>query len=276
MQPAAHRKIEKLKKRIEKMGSAVIAFSGGVDSTFLVRLAHDVLEDKAIAVTATSSTYPKTDFEEAKRLSKIIGIRHIIIESEETEIGGFKENPADRCYYCKKELFSKLKEIAGKENIHYVLDGTNYDDLSDYRPGMQAAKELNVVSPIKDAKLTKDEIRALSKELGLDTWDKPASPCLASRFPYGTRITRRRLGMVGSAESAIRDIGIKQVRVRYHGKIARIEVDKKNMGLLLKHSEDITKKLKGLGFTYITLDLEGYRAGSLNEVLKNGENAKRI
>ena len=276
MEQSAISKLKNLKEKLKKMGSIVIAFSSGVDSTFLVKVAYGVLGKKVIAVTATSSTYPKTEFEEAKRLAKLIGVRHIIINSEETEIDNFKQNPPNRCYYCKKELFSKLKEIAKKENINCVLDGTNYDDLNDYRPGMQAIKELNIISPLKEVKLTKRDIRDLSKEMNLDTWDKPAFACLASRFPYGTEITKERLDKINKAESVIRNLGIKQFRVRYHDEIARIEVDKRDIQLLLKHSKEIIKRFKELGFIYITLDLEGYRTGSLNEVLKNERSLKRL
>ena len=270
-------KMENLKDKLRRMGRVVIAFSGGVDSTFLVKVAYEVLGKNVIAVTAASSTYPKTELEEAKRLARLIGVRHIIVNSEETEVENFKRNPPNRCYYCKKELFSRLKEIAKKEKINYVLDGTNYDDLTDFRPGMKALRELNIISPLKDAKLTKEDIRNLSKLMNLDTWDKPACACLASRFPYGIRITKERLDRVEKAENVIRNLGIRQLRVRYHNEIARIEVNKKDMQLLLEHSDSIVKKFKELGFIYVTLDMEGYRTGSLNEVLRNeGRDRKNV
>jgi len=270
-------KMENLKDKLRRMGRVVIAFSGGVDSTFLVKVAYEVLGKNVIAVTAASSTYPKTELEEAKRLARLIGVRHIIVNSEETEVENFKRNPPNRCYYCKKELFSRLKEIAKKEKINYVLDGTNYDDLTDFRPGMKALRELNIISPLKDAKLTKEDIRNLSKLMNLDTWDKPACACLASRFPYGIRITKERLDRVEKAENVIRNLGIRQLRVRYHNEIARIEVNKKDMQLLLEHSDSIVKKFKELGFIYVTLDMEGYRTGSLNEVLRNeGKDRKNV
>ncbi|HHJ00914.1 MAG TPA: ATP-dependent sacrificial sulfur transferase LarE [Candidatus Aerophobetes bacterium] len=270
-------KMENLKDKLRRMGRVVIAFSGGVDSTFLVKVAYEVLGKNVIAVTAASSTYPKTELEEAKRLARLIGVRHIIVNSEETEVENFKQNPPNRCYYCKKELFSKLKEIAKKEKINYVLDGTNYDDLTDFRPGMKALRELNIISPLKDVKLTKEDIRNLSKLMNLDTWDKPACACLASRFPYGIRITKERLDRVEKAENVIRNLGIRQLRVRYHNEIARIEVNKKDMQLLLEHSDSIVKKFKELGFIYVTLDMEGYRTGSLNEVLRNeGKDRKNV
>jgi uncharacterized protein len=276
MEEIVQRKLENLNKKLKKMGSVVIAFSGGVDSSFLVKVAYDLLGEKVVAVTATSSTYPKAELQEAERIAKLIGVRHIVIDSEETEIDNFKRNPTNRCYYCKKELFSKLKDIAKRENFNYVLDGTNYDDLDDFRPGMQAVKELDIVSPLKEVKLTKKDIRDLSEEMNLDTWDKPAFACLASRFPYGTEITKEKLDRIDKAENVLRNLGLKQLRVRYHDKIARIEVNKKDIRLLLKHSDEIIKELKKLGFTYITLDLEGYRTGSLNEVLENGRNLERL
>ncbi|RLE10400.1 ATP-dependent sacrificial sulfur transferase LarE [Candidatus Aerophobetes bacterium] len=270
-------KMENLKDKLRRMGRVVIAFSGGVDSTFLVKVAYEVLGKNVIAVTAASSTYPKTELEEAKRLARLIGVRHIIVNSEETEVENFKQNSPNRCYYCKKELFSRLKEIAKKEKINYVLDGTNYDDLTDFRPGMKALRELNIISPLKDVKLTKEDIRNLSKLMNLDTWDKPACACLASRFPYGIRITKERLDRVEKAENVIRNLGIRQLRVRYHNEIARIEVNKKDMQLLLEHSDSIVKKFKELGFIYVTLDMEGYRTGSLNEVLRNeGRDRKNV
>ncbi|MEA1964992.1 MAG: ATP-dependent sacrificial sulfur transferase LarE [Candidatus Aerophobetes bacterium] len=259
-------KMKNLKKRLRKMGSVAIAFSGGVDSTFLLKVAREVLGKNVIVVTAASSTYPKTELEEAKRLARLIDVRHIIVNSRETEIENFKRNPPKRCYYCKKELFSKLKEIAKKEGIKYILDGTNYDDLVDFRPGLEAIREFNIITPLKDAKLTKNDIRDLSREINLDTWDKPTCACLASRFPYGVKITKERLERIEKGEDIIRNLGVKQLRVRYHNEIARIEVEKENIQLVLRHSDNIVKKFKKLGFIYVTLDMEGYRAGSLNEV----------
>lgn len=261
-------KLEQLKSNLRKMESAAIAYSGGVDSTFLINVAHEVLGEKAIAVTATSSTYPRRELEQAKQFAKNIGIKHVIINSEETEIDNFSKNPSNRCYYCKKELFSKIKQIATEEHLNYVLDGSNVDDTTDYRPGMTALEEFGVVSPLKDAGLTKQEIKELSRSMNLDTWDKPAFACLASRFPYGIEITKPRLEQVEKAESYLYSLGIKQFRVRYHNEIARIEVSKNDFQLIIKHSDEIVKKFKELGFKYITLDIEGYRTGSLNEALK--------
>lgn len=265
-------KYENLKSSIKELGSVAIAFSGGVDSTFLAKVCPDVLGDKAIAVTATSSTYPEREFKESKELAKKIGIKQIVIESEETEIDGFSKNPPNRCYYCKHELFSKVKKVAEENGIQYVLDGSNYDDIGDFRPGMHAAQELGVKSPLKEAKLTKNDIRSLSKNLELPTWEKPAFACLSSRFPYGEEITIKKLSMVEKAEEYLRTLEIKQLRVRHHGKIARIEIDRREMHKFIKLDfREISKELKKIGFTYVTLDLTGYRTGSMNEVLNEEE-----
>lgn len=276
MQNTLDAKLEELKHNLRQMKAALIAFSGGTDSTFLVKVAHDVLHENAVAVTLASSAYPQRELNDAKRLAKELGISHIIIESEYTEIPSFRKNAKDRCYHCKKEQFAILKDIAEKNSIVHVLDATNHDDRKDYRPGMLALKELGITSPLKDAKLTKKEIRHLSKDMGIDTWDKPSQACLASRIAYGTEITKERLERIERAEDIIKDLGIKQLRIRYHDTLARIEVSRKDMPLLLKHSKEITRHLKGLGFIYITLDLEGYRTGSLNEVLENGTYPKRL
>ncbi|BCS81346.1 ATP-dependent sacrificial sulfur transferase LarE [Anaerocellum diazotrophicum] len=260
-------KYEKLKNYIKSLGSLAIAYSGGVDSTFLVKVAYDVLGDRVIAVTATSSTYPKRELNDAITFIKQVGAKHIVIESEELEIEGFNKNPVDRCYYCKKELFEKIWKVAKAHGIEYVADGSNFDDLNDFRPGMKAACELNVVSPLKVAGLTKEDIRKLSKEFGLPTWDKPAFACLSSRIPYGERITKEKLSMIEKAEEYLLGLGFKQVRVRYHqDKLARIEIGKDEMEKFLdiKLIESVRNKFKELGFLYITLDLEGYRTGSMN------------
>ena len=276
MQGGSTAKFKQLKDNLKKMQSVAIAYSGGVDSTFLVNVAHDVLGKNAIAITATSSTYPKRELEQAKKLAKQIGIRHIIINSEETEIDEFSKNPINRCYYCKKELFTKIKQIVNKENINYILDGSNIDDTYDYRPGTKALKRLGIISPLKDVGLTKQEIKELSQSMDLETWDKPAFACLASRFPYGIEITKDRLKQVERAETLLQSLGIKQFRVRYHNEIARIEVSKNDFQLILKHSDNIVKEFKELGFKYITLDIEGYRTGSMNEVLNNEKNITGI
>ena len=269
-------KLELLKDIIGKKGSAAVAFSGGVDSTFLIRVAKEVLGDKLIAVTATSSTYPERELNEAIRYAKDFEVKHIIISSEELDIEGFASNPKNRCYYCKKELFTKVKEVALENGIEYVFDGSNLDDNGDYRPGMLAAKELLVASPLKEAGLTKKDIRDLSKEYGLATWNKPAFACLSSRFPYGNKITLPKLKMIDKAEQFLLDMGIRQVRVRHHGEIARIEVapEEREKFFNIEFMDKISSKFKEIGYIYTTLDIAGYRTGSMNEVLKEEEKIK--
>lgn len=271
MKESTIKKLENLKEIIKETNGAVVAFSGGVDSTFLLRIAKDVLGDKVLAVTANSETYPKRELEAAKSFAAEIGARHIIIETLELEIAGFADNPPDRCFYCKHELFSKLTDIARQNGIDYVFDGSNYDDRNDHRPGMRAAKELGVVSPLKQAEMTKADIREVSRELGLSTWDKPSFACLSSRFPYGTKITPEKLTVVGEAEDFIRDLGFKELRVRHHDNIARIEVGRKDLERIIPYADMISEKLKKLGFLYVTLDLSGYTTGSMNYTLSEDE-----
>jgi uncharacterized protein len=265
--------LRKLKCHIEKMGSLAVAYSGGVDSSFLLKVAHDVLQDRVIAVTAQSSTFPEREFKEAAEFTRSSGIKHIVIQSEELEIKGFTDNPPNRCHLCKYELFSKIKEVAEKHRIHYVAEGSNIDDISDYRPGMQAIKELGIISPLKNAGLGKDAIRKLSKQMGLPTWDKPAFACLASRFPYGVKITREKLAMVNRAEQYLLDLGFKQVRVRHHGDTARIEVaEAERLKFFdLELMDNIYKQFQEIGFAYTALDLKGYRTGSMNETIDTRE-----
>lgn len=262
-------KFNRLKEILLELDSVVIAFSGGVDSTFLLKASCETLGSRVIAVTATSSTYPERELREAISYAKQFGVQHIIIESEELDIEGFAKNPTNRCYYCKHELFSKLKEVAKEHNVKYVLDGSNFDDIGDFRPGMHAAKELGVISPLKEAKLTKEDIRKLSKDMDIPTWNKPAFACLSSRFPYGEEITADKLKMVDEAEQFLLDNGFKQLRVRHHGNIARIEVAPEDRARFfdIEVMDNISKKFKEVGFTYVTLDLSGYRTGSMNEVL---------
>lgn len=265
------KKLENLKAIIQKTGGAVVAFSGGVDSTFLLKVAYDVLGDKVLAVTANSETYPKRELEEAKTYAKALGVKHIVIETSELEIAGFADNPPDRCFYCKHELFSKLTNIAKDHGLQYVFDGSNYDDRNDHRPGMRAAKELGVVSPLKQAEMTKEDIREVSKEYGLSTWDKPSFACLSSRFPYGTKITPEKLNVIGAAEDFIRELGFRELRVRHHDTIARIEIGKADLEKIIPYAEQIVAKLKSLGFLYVTLDLAGYNTGSMNYTLSETE-----
>ena len=261
--------LKQLKCHIEKMGSLAVAYSGGVDSTFLLKIAHDVLQDRAIAVTARSSTYPERELNDAAEFTRSAGIKHIIIQSEELDIEGFTANPPNRCYLCKYELFSKIKEVAGKHRIQYIAEGSNIDDLGDYRPGMQAIKELGIISPLKDAGLGKDAIRKLSKQMGLPTWDKQSFACLASRFPYGEKITQEKLAMVDRAEQYLLNLGFKQIRVRHHGDTARIEVAgiERLKFFDLELMDNVYKQFQEIGFAYTALDLKGYRTGSMNEVI---------
>ena len=267
MKATAQTKLQQLQQILRDLKSCAIAYSGGLDSTFLIKIAYDTLGKNAVAVTATSSTYPKRELQDAKLFAKTTGIPHIVFHSEELDINKFSNNPPDRCYYCKKELFKKIKQIAQQHHLNAVLDGSNADDRFDYRPGAKARKELGIRSPLYDVGFTKQEIRDLSQSLHLKSSDKPPRACLASRFPYGTKITKEHLKQVELAEEYLFSLGIKQSRVRYHDHIARIEVVSDDFQTILKHVHQIVKRFKTLGFTYITLDLEGYRTGSLNEVL---------
>jgi uncharacterized protein len=269
-------KLEDLKEILVNMKSVLVAYSGGVDSTFLLKVAKDVLREKnVLAVTETSPVYPSEETEQAKLFAQELGVRHQCIETQELSNPKFVKNPKERCYWCKKELFADLLKIAAENALHYVLDGTNFDDVGDFCPGMKAAHELGIRSPLKEAQLTKDEIRHFSKELGLPTWDKPSFACLASRFPYGTKITRENLNKIDKAERFLKKSGITQVRVRHHDNIAKIEMLEED---ILKLSEEQLRKqvvayFRQLGYIYVALDLEGYRTGSMNEMLK--EDGKR-
>ncbi len=262
-------KHKKLRNSLAALPGACVAFSGGVDSTFLLKVAKDALGDNVLAVTATSPTYPEAELHEAKRLARSIGAEHLIIASNELEIPGFSENSPNRCYFCKTDLFQKLKAVAGKCGGYTVVDGSNLDDTGDYRPGREAARELGVKSPLAEAGLTKDDIRALSRQMGLSTWDKPSFACLSSRFPYGETITEEKLKMVEAAESLLRECGFTQFRVRCHEGLARLELVPEEMPLLSDGALRlrIYDDLRRLGFTYVSVDLKGYRTGSMNEVL---------
>ena len=264
-------KLKQLEQHIKQMDSLAVAYSGGVDSTFLLKVAHDVLKGHVIAVTAMSSTYPEREFKEAAEFPRGAGIEHIVIESEELEIEGFTDNPPNRCYLCKYELFSKIKEVAEKNNIQFIAEGSNVDDLGDYRPGMQAIKELGIISPLKDAGLDKDEIRILSKQMGLPTWDKPAFACLASRFPYGEKITKVKLDRLATAEFEVRKLGFTQFRIRSHENLARLEFIKDEMDKAWRLRENLTEICKKSGFNYVSIDLIGYRTGSMNETLSESD-----
>lgn len=268
-------KAEEAKKIIRNAKKVIIAFSGGVDSSLVAKLAYEALGDNAIAVTAVSPTYPDIEVKIAEQMAEEIGINHMLIHTSELENENFSSNPADRCYHCKTELFTKLKEIAAKEGAHAILDGTNASDLSDHRPGIIAARKNGVVSPLALAEINKEEARELAKFFGLSNWNKPSMACLASRVPYYEKITQEKLDMINSAENFIRNLGIKQVRVRYHsGKIARIEVPKDDFPILLSFTPQITEHLRKIGFLFVTLDLEGYVSGSMNKLLPSAKMAK--
>jgi len=270
MDPLVKAKFVRLQESFQSMGKVLVAFSGGVDSTFLLKVAQDTLGDKnVLAVTALSPLYPDRELAGVKKLIQTLGVRHRFIESNELEIPGFSENPPNRCYYCKNKLFRELLEIAKEEAIPFIVEGSTLDDDKDHRPGRVAIQELGIRSPLKETLFSKVEIRELSKELGLPTWDKPSFACLASRFPYGEEITEEALRRVDIAEDFLFGVGFKQVRVRHYGNLARIEILKEEMERLMDGSlrEKVVKRMREIGYTYVTLDLQGFRSGSMNEVL---------
>ena len=265
----AHLKKEKLKEILKGYGSLAIAFSGGVDSTFLLKMAHDVLGDNCAAVTGRSESFPEREYKESMDFCRAEGIRQIAFDSGEIDTPGYAENPVNRCYICKHALFSSLLKLAEENGLKYVAEGSNTDDNGDFRPGLKAIAELGIKSPLREAGLTKEEIRLLSKEMELPTWDKPSYACLASRFVYGETITREKLSMVDRAEELLLKMGFRQVRVRIHDRIARIEVEQKDFERFADPAvrDRIYTELKGFGFSYVALDLRGYRTGSMNETL---------
>jgi len=261
-------KLAGLKKIILNYNSVLIAFSGGVDSAFLLKVASGLLrKDKVLAVTASSPTYPQEELLFSKTIAQKLGVRHKIIKTDELKDERFVSNPVNRCYFCKIGLFRRLKNIAAKSKLNFVLDATNASDKLDFRPGDKARQELKIRSPLLEAGFTKDDIRKLSKELGLNTWNKPSLACLASRVPYGARISLESLERINRAESYLRKIGFKQVRLRHYNGLCRIEVLKKDIPRLINRGEQIVDKLRKLGYNYITVDLEGYRTGSMNPAL---------
>jgi uncharacterized protein len=268
------KKFRNLQKSLKNMDRVIVAFSGGVDSTFLLKAASVSGLSSILAVTGVSESLPEEECTFAKDIASSMNINHTILNTEEMQNSSYTSNPPDRCYYCKKELFGKLKELAKQENYTYVLDGTNADDAHDWRPGKRAAGEEGVISPLLEAGLTKDEIRKLSKDLRLPTWNKPATPCLASRFPYGQHITSKALGRVHQAETFIKRFGPKELRVRIEGSTARIEIMPEDFSKLIDNNArtEIINHLKSLGFNHITLDLQGFRSGSSNEALPDKRN----
>jgi len=267
-------KLESLNRILEPYRKVVLAFSGGVDSTFLLHMLKEDSRREILAVTAYSPTYPESQRIEARELADQLAVAHLEIETEEIHLEGFRGNPPDRCYHCKTELFSRLHAIRVKRGYDVIMDGSNYEDLADFRPGMRAGKELGVVSPLQQTGMTKKDIRHLSHKMGLPTWDKPSLACLSSRFPYGTEITEAALMQVDRCEAFLRSQTSAQVRVRYHGPVARIETDPDAFHIIIQNRQEIARFFNEQGFSYITLDIEGYRTGSMNEVLK--EEVKEI
>jgi len=262
-------KLARMREIFAPMRSVIVAFSGGVDSTFVLKVAYDTIGDRVLALTTTSPTMPDEDRESALAMAQVIGARHLIVESNELEIPGYSANPLNRCYLCKHNLFTVCEAKAAELGIDEIVDGLNLDDLNDYRPGMQAASEKRVRHPLVEAEMTKADVRELSRAMGLPTWDRPASPCLSSRFPYGTEITAAGLGQVAAGEKLLHSMGFAIARVRYHGEVARLELEQSAIARVFEPAirETIEREFKKIGFRFVAIDLKGFRSGSLNEGL---------
>lgn len=266
-------KLEKLKNILRSTGGCAVAYSGGVDSTLLLAVAHEVLGDRCLAVIATSSTYPRREYNEAVSWVEQSGVPYVVIVSEELDIPEFGDNPPNRCYFCKRELFTKVREQAEARELMHIADGSNADDIHDHRPGMAASRELGVLSPLKESELTKHEIRQISREIyHLPTADKPAMACMSSRFPYGAQITREKLGQVERIEDLLFERGLRTIRARHHGEMLRLELGPEEVRMVQEPElkDELVRFAKAEGFIYITLDLEGFRSGSMNAVLEKG------
>jgi len=268
-----HAKLNNLKRILKELGSVAVAYSGGTDSTFLLKVARDVLRCNSAAITARSASFPKRELKQAMEFAKKIEANHVIIDTAELDIEGFSDNPVNRCYLCKKEIFSKILDYTRANGLRHVADGSNVDDLGDFRPGLRAIEELGIKRPLMEAEMGKEDIRILSREMGLPTWDKPSFACLVSRLPYGQTITKRKLAIIEELEQYLLDRGFRQVRVRHHGDLARIEVAEDERGKFFDTAlmDGVHEKFNKSGFIYVSLDLKGYRTGSMNEPLKKGK-----